>query len=235
MFAFDYESYRQEDGYFYYTYIVILTKGSLKDHYYLGQHRTRNFNDNYKGSGKKLLSYYKKYPNDFVFEILNFYRNIEELNDAEKLLIEDRYKDDELCLNLVAGGRNNKRGIRDTHLTDEHKQKISNAHKGMHLTDEIKQKISNSKKGQIPWNKGKHLSDEYKQKLSNAHKGKNKGQIPWIKGKHHTDESRKKMSEALKGKNKGKVPWIKGRHLTDEHKQKISNAKKGMHYKKHIN
>lgn len=247
MFTFDYESYRQEDGYFYYTYIILLTKGSLKDHYYLGQHRTRNLNDNYKGSGKILSNYYKKYrsDDDFVFEIMNFYRNSEELNAAEKSLIEDRYKDDEMCLNLVAGGSAFWKG---RHHTDEAKQKMSNVHKGRQFTDEHKHKISNALKGHqftdetkqklSNAQKGKHLTDETKQKMSNIHKG----QIPWIKGKHHTDEAKQKMSNIHKGThhtdetkqkisdaNKGQIPWNKGKHHTDEAKQKISNALKGKY------
>lgn len=40
------------------------------------------------------------------------------------------------------------------------------------LTDEHKRKLSEAHKGKTPWNKGKRVSDEQKRKLSDAHKGK---------------------------------------------------------------
>jgi len=40
------------------------------------------------------------------------------------------------------------------------------------LTDEHKRKLSEAHKGKPTWNKGKRLSDEQKRKLSDAHKGK---------------------------------------------------------------
>jgi len=93
---------------FYYTYKITLLKGSLAGHYYLGRHSTNNLNDGYAGSGRKITDYFKKYPKiehqTYIKEIIAFYDNDEELNEAEKQLIGDKFLNDDLCLNLCAGG-----------------------------------------------------------------------------------------------------------------------------------
>ena len=65
--------------------------------------------------------------------------------------------------------------------TEEHKRKISEAHKGIPRDEETKRKISEK-------NKGKHLSEEQKRKIGEAHKGK-----------HFSEEHKRKLSESHKG------------------------------------
>lgn len=141
----NYEQYRANDGYFYYTYKITLTEGALKNHYYLGLHKTKNINDNYKGSGKIVKEYYKKHPDDYIKEILNFYESLNDVHYAEKELIGNKHITDKLCLNLNPGG---------------------------FLTEEQLQKAKQSLKGRKPWDTGKHLSKETRMKISNAHKGR---------------------------------------------------------------
>ena len=66
-----------------YIYKITCTTGSFKDKFYYGQHTTTNLDDGYKGSGHFLGDYYKKYPNDYIKEIIAFYNTEEELNQAE--------------------------------------------------------------------------------------------------------------------------------------------------------
>ncbi len=54
------------------------------------------------------------------------------------------------------------------HLTDEHRQHLSDSHKGIKLSDKTKQLMSESRKGEKNYNYGKHLSQETKDKLSNS-------------------------------------------------------------------
>lgn len=54
------------------------------------------------------------------------------------------------------------------HLTDEHKQNLSDSHKGIKLSDKTKQLMSESRKGEKNYNYGKHLSQETKDKLSKS-------------------------------------------------------------------
>ena len=84
-------------------------------------------------------------------------------------------------------------------LSEEHKRKISEAHKGKSrkpLSEEHKRKISDTLKGKTHSEetkrkmRGIHLSEETKRKLSEAHKGK-----------HHSEETKRKISESNKGKH----------------------------------
>lgn len=102
-------------------------------------------------------------------------------------------------------------------FSEEHKRKLSEAHKGKHscnkgkkLSEETKIKISEALKGIKPSDetrkklsearKGKKLSEETKKKMSEAHKGK--------KGNKLSEEAKKKISESQKGKNKKKYKFI---------------------------
>lgn len=199
---------------YYYTYKITCLKGSLKNHYYFGQHRTENLNDGYCGSGTLIQDYYKKYGAienvTYIKEILNFYSNINELNNAEFNLIGDKYENDELCINLRTGG--------NVHtLSIESKNKISEANTGKKhpFSQEHKNKISEALNG-------KNKTTEHCKHISEALKGKGKGRLSPMKGKHQTEEAKQKISE----KNKGNKNTL-GHRLTNEHKLKISNSLKG--------
>ena len=120
------------------------------------------------------------------------------------------------------------------YLSEEEKEKISEATKKAMSRPEIMKKISKTffKKGQASWNKGRHMSKEsvkkqneswmrtflsnpeVREKMSESHKG----QIAWNKGIRMSEKARKKMSEV----RKGKTPWNKGKHLSEETKMKLS-------------
>lgn len=192
------------DRMYYYTYKVQCTAVGWEDYYYLGQHTTSNLDDGYKGSGTKLWEYYKQYPNDYTFTILAFYKSKNELNIAEQKLIGDLWKTDEYCLNMTVGGVGSWPSCKGKHLSDEHRQKISESNKKKLNTLEVKQKMSKSQKG-------KHKTDEHRQKISES----NKGKPAWPKGRPQSEESKRKRSESMKGKNKGKKRvWNDETHTT---------------------
>ena len=134
---------------------------------YIGQHKYKDLNDNYMGSGKHLKQAIKKYGiENFKKEILVFnlpkqeYANLLEItfiaSEREKVGIEN-------CYNINDGGE----GCRGS-FSEEHKKKMSEAHKGKHYSEEARRKMSEA-------GKGKHMSDEAKRKMSVAKKGIFKG------------------------------------------------------------
>lgn len=102
----------------------------------------------------------KKYGKEaFTKEWLEFAENQEELNYLERMYVDEEWLARPDTYNIILGGTEGRKGP----CTEEHKRKLSEAHKGL-----------------PPWNKGKHLTDEMKEKMSKAKKG-----IP--KPNHHTN------------------------------------------------
>lgn len=91
--------------------------------------------------------------------------------------------------------------------SEEHRRKISEAHKGQFVSEETKRKLSEV-------NKGKKQTEETKKKRSEA-----------LKGHPVSEETRRKISESRKGK---KMP-----PLSEERRKKISEANKGKNKGKH--
>ena len=145
---------------------------------YIGQHKYKDLNDNYKGSGKLLWRAYRKYGfENFEKEIL--YSRIqykETADDMEKFAIAKERALGKAEYNIADGGQ------------------------GGNLGEEVNKKLSEVNKGKTPWNKGRHPTEETRRKLSEAQKGK----PSCMKGKHHSEESKRKISETLKGKNPNK-------------------------------
>lgn len=141
---------------------------------YIGQHKYKDLNDKYIGSGKLIKRAQKKYGmENFEKEIL--YSRIqykETADDMERFAIAKERALGKAEYNLAAGGG----GASEYHyrLSDETKQKMSEARKGKkpyRMTEETKRKMSESRRG-------KRRSEETKKKISEYRKGKpspNKG------------------------------------------------------------
>lgn len=194
----------------YYIYrITNLVNGKT----YIGQHKYKDLNDDYMGSGKRLGYAKKKYGiENFKKEILVF--NIskqEHANILEQTFIaaEREKVGRENCYNITDGG---------------------DGFKGMEPWNKGKKGVQTAwNKGESSWSKGKHLSEEHRKKIGEANsvalkghtpwnKGK-KGQIAWNKGVPHTEETKRKIAESKKGKPlseeqkkkmKGRTPGNKG-------------------------
>ena len=86
-------------------------------------------------------------------------------------------------------------GMYGKKLSEEQKQKISEANKGRKHSEETRKKISKA-------NKGKVNSLDAQQRTSKTLKEFFKHNPNPFKGKHHTEESKQKMSKSLKGEYK---------------------------------
>ena len=96
--------------------------------------------------------------------------------------------------NLTDGGD----GTSGYEYTEEHRQNLSESHKGKTLSEEHRRNISEGNKGHV-------VSEETKQKIAESNTGNT-----------HTEETCRKLSVSLTG-----------RTLSDEHKQNISKGNKG--------
>ena len=106
-------------------------------------------------------------------------------------------------------------------LSEEHRRKLSESHKGKRLTEEQKRKIADANKGRI-------CSSETIHKIVTTRMANG--------GYSHTEETKRKISEVQKGKKrgeykaaKGRIPWNKGKIgiCSEETKRRMSEAQKG--------
>lgn len=167
-----------DGGKYYYTYVVVPNneESSMYLKVYFGQHITRKLNDGYIASGVKIKKYLKKNPGQFYRKILGFYSNIDELNHAEKALI-DGHLNKDYCLNLKEGG------IRAL-MSEETKKKCGECMRGKHHSDVTKKRISESSKGRnFQDSMTPESIEEWRKKLSVAKKGKYAGENSWMYGR----------------------------------------------------
>ena len=217
---------------------IYKTTNTVNNKIYVGQHKASTFNDQYKGSGIYLKRAIKKYGvGNFNVEFLDFANSREELNKKEIYWI-DKFnsRNQDIGYNVSPGGES------WPIMTDEIKQKLSIAHKGMVISEETRKKISKA-------NTGHKHSEETRRKISQSNLGKVKGRVSTFKGHHHTEETKELLSKLHKGKSrmphseetKRKMSDIatlnnpfKGKHHTQETKEKLSKALKGKKLSKEV-
>lgn len=74
--------------------------------YYYGVHSTKNIDDGYMGSGVILKKAYKKYGiENFKKQIIKYFQNKQEMFLYEKEIVNDQLINDELCYNVICGGK----------------------------------------------------------------------------------------------------------------------------------
>ena len=87
---------------FYYLYKIT---NNVNGKIYIGVHKTKNLDDGYMGSGKRLKSAKEKYGIDnFSKEIIQFFSSIEEMFLAEANIVTDEFLAREDVYNLIKGG-----------------------------------------------------------------------------------------------------------------------------------
>lgn len=227
-----------------YIYLIV---NNVNGKMYVGQHKSNNFNDNYKGSGKLLWKAYGKYGEEnFDKLFIESCESREQLNEREIFWIAEYKRRGYTLYNLDKGGYRN-----------YNTSKASNSLKD-YWTDERRAEWSKRMKCVASKRNNKH-TEESKRKMSEAHKGRkwfNNGKVQvhafecpdgFVSGmlpkKSHpcSEETKRKISAAQKGVkrpgfrnsstwSKGNTPWNKGKQMSDETKAKLAEANKGKHH-----
>lgn len=80
-------------------------------------------------------------------------------------------------------------------VTDEHRKRLSESHKGYVMPEEQKRKISDALKGK----KKPKFTEEHRKNISISHKGKpNPKNSEHLKGRHLSEEQKKKIAEGVR-------------------------------------
>lgn len=180
---------------------IYITTNLINGKRYLGQKRFINNWKNYIGSGTVLKNASKKYSREnFKKDIIDIAYSEEELNQKEyeySVFFDVVNSDD--WYNLVFGGGSTS-GYK---FSEEQRQKLSEAKKGIRVSEAAKKKMSESRMGHP-------VSEETKIKIGNVHRG------------------RTLTAEHIEKVRQGNL----GKHLTEEAKQKISKANRGRKHTK---
>jgi len=137
--------------------------------YYIGQSKGDAVRRSYFGSGLHVMGYIKKNgSSELSLEILRWVSGDQtELNEAECFFLGDKYKSDELCLNLRPGG--NRGGA-----TDEFREKMRAINLGKKKSLEARMKMSKARTGSGNSFFGRKHTAETLAKMRRPHKTYNR-------------------------------------------------------------
>lgn len=237
--------------------IIYKITNKINNKIYIGQ--DSNNNPNYYGSGIYIKKAIKKYgKNNFIKEILQECKTVDELNKAEIYWIDKlNSTDDKIGYNLTGGGMGQGKMLEQTRKkiikkrknqimlphSEETKRKISLSNNGKRMSKESRKKMSISKigiklsekhkKNISLGNIGRIVTLETRNKISNSQKGRTFEDIFGIEG---AIRQKQKISNTLKGnklseETKKKISEkLKDRILSEETKRKISETQKNRTY-----
>ena len=87
-------------------YLIYQTTNMLNDMKYIGKHITNKLDDDYLGSGLRLNHAIRKYGREnFSKEILHFCSDIDELNQLERMIVNESLVNDPAYYNMMLGGQ----------------------------------------------------------------------------------------------------------------------------------
>lgn len=171
-------------------YTVYKITNNINGKFYIGMHQTKNLDDGYMGSGKRLKLAITKYGEEnFTKEILFIFDNENDMRLKEKELV---VIDEEISYNLCDGGKGgfgylNRTGLNITGVSKRDYKSIS-------------RKVQEAKRGKVyvvSEQTRKKISD--KNKISNASRGKKNSEA--LRGKPKSEEHKRKIAESLKARH----------------------------------
>jgi len=207
-------------------YYIYKITNIINNKFYYGMHSTKNLNDGYMGSGKRLVESIKKYGiENFRKEIIEFLPDKKSLMLREAEIVTEELISNPLCLNLKKGGEGG--GVKGIKRSLSIRAKISNGRKGIKFSQRHIENMSKAQKGKIPWNKGKTLpprTAETKAKLSKALTGRPSPN----KGNTHSQEFKSYISKISKIRSDNNPGWwVLSAEARKSQKLAVSAALKG--------
>ena len=161
----------------------------ITNRYYIGMHSTCNLDDGYMGSGKRLRYSIRKYGIDnHNKEILEFFKNREELANREREVVNSDLIKEVNCMNLMIGGQGG-RGF----TSKEQKINAIKSNEKQRFLRENDQEWVNKRSAKISLSQKKAYESGNREKTYF---------FDW-NGKKHSDDAKQKMSEAKKGTGTG--------------------------------
>ncbi|QQG33919.1 Seg-like homing endonuclease [Aeromonas phage ZPAH1] len=137
-------------------YYMYETKNLLNGMIYVGVHSTKNLDDGYFGSGKRLLNAIKFYGKEnFKTTIIEYFSSEDEMYQKEKLVVNKEFLLREDTYNIRLGGRG---GFKNVISQDELNKKLSKI---------MKEKY---KSGYKTWNSGMKMDDKFKSAVKEGRK-----------------------------------------------------------------
>ena len=201
---------------YFYLYEI---KNNITGKIYIGAHQTMNLDDGYMGSGKVLKLAIKKYGiENFTKTILCLFADKETMYEAENIIVNKDFVENEMTYNLKLGGEGGSSTIGKV-LSEEHKQKISKSLIEKYASGDLNVLKETSRMRLIEDNP--MHNEETKIKVANSLKKYNK-----------TEEHKKNISKGVtnnsnKGKKYNKPDKARKRQpLSEETKRKISEKRK---------
>lgn len=206
-------------GYIYKT--TNLVNGKI----YVGKHRSPQLDESYLGSGIHLsnaVNYYGK--ENFIVELIDTAESLSELNDKEKLYIQElNARDPNIGYNIACGGDGGQEGLTYKH-TEEAKQKIRDSWKTRshtlsaeerakirsgyaNMSEDKKQERSEKLKIALT---GRSLPEDVKTKIGNSIRGQKRTpeQIAnMCRAQQNRPATSEKTKEHLRTVGKGRI-WI---------------------------
>jgi group I intron endonuclease len=210
---------------------IYLTENLVSGRLYIGQHKSKKFDNSYNGSGVALIDSISRYGSEnFKSVVICWCNSLEDMNNKETEWIQ-RYvaHESNVFYNIHTGGNG-------APISDEQKKKISETekkfyetHPGTHLgknhTEEAKRKMSERHydcSGENHPMYGRHHTEEAKRKMSvSKSKLYSNGNSPF-RGRHHTEDTKRVIQKkSLEYYSKNTHPF-KGKHHSEETKRKLA-------------
>lgn len=193
-------------------HFIYKTTCLITNRFYIGMHSTDDLNDGYLGSGKRLWYSIKKHGKDnHKIEYLEFYDDRKKLRSREREIINEKFLENPLCMNLILGGEG---GWEHLNANSEIQRK-----KGIKGNEKMKWLSVNDEEWKNQ--KSKKLSESIRKAYQDGRKTVN---TPDWTGKHHNSETKRKIGNKSrihqlgKGNSQYGTCWI--------HNLKLKKSKK---------